>query len=142
MGSIPIPSSKTPNSALKRREKSMSTSSKATKFGWNYRIFARRTILIKAKNDRMRKIVVLDLSTGLPFALEAAETLSMDSVEVEKEYSARFKVYTSQNLEGVDSEFVEFFEVLDVDQPAEDFIKAYWVYPDRIRFELVEVEPL
>jgi hypothetical protein len=29
-----------------------------------------------------------------------------------------------------------------VDQAAEDFIKAYWIYPDRVKLELVEVEPL
>jgi hypothetical protein len=120
----------------------MSTSPKATKRGWNYRISDRRPILTKAKNDRMRKIVALDLSTGLPFVLEAADALSMESVEVEKEYMALFKVYTSQNIKGIDSEFIEFFEVLDVDQAAEDFIKAYWIYPDRVKLELVEVEPL
>jgi hypothetical protein len=42
----------------------------------------------------------------------------------------------------VATDFVEFFEVLDVDQTAEDFIKAYWLYPSYIRFELVEAEPL
>jgi len=39
-------------------------------------------------------------------------------------------------------EYIEFFKVLDVDQIAEDFIKAYWIYPKYIKFELVEVEPL
>ena len=39
-----------------------------------------------------------------------------------------------------DKESHNFFDALDVDQAAEDFIKAYWVYPIKIRFELVEVE--
>jgi len=29
-----------------------------------------------------------------------------------------------------------------VDQSMEDFIKAYWLYPKLIRFELAEAEPL
>jgi hypothetical protein len=45
-------------------------------------------------------------------------------------------------VEGVPADFVDFFEVLDVDQKTEDFIKAYWLYPSYIRFELVEAEPL
>jgi hypothetical protein len=66
----------------------------------------------------------------------------MESLEVEKGYLATLRVYTLKNPMGVKSDFVEFFEVLDVDQSAEDFIRAYWLYPDLIRFELVEVEPL
>ena len=41
---------------------------------------------------------------------------------------------------GVDKDFIDFFEALDVDQNIEDFIKAYWVYPSKIRFELVDIE--
>ncbi len=40
----------------------------------------------------------------------------------------------------VDKDFINFFEALDVDQSIEDFIKAYWIYPSKIRFELVEIE--
>lgn len=43
-------------------------------------------------------------------------------------------------MEGVDADFVDFFEALDVDQDIEDFIKAYWIYPNKMRFELVEIE--
>jgi hypothetical protein len=82
---------------------------------WNYRIIATRPILVKAKNDRMRKAVVIDLPTNLPFAFEISENISTEPIEVEKRFSATLKVYTSKNLEGVESEFVEFFEVLDVD---------------------------
>lgn len=37
---------------------------------------------------------------------------------------------------------MEFFEVLDVDQNFEDFVKAYWMYPNYIAFELTEIEPM
>jgi hypothetical protein len=50
------------------------------------------------------------------------------------------KVYTSKSLYGIDAQFVNFFEALDVDQAMEDFIKAYCVYPSKIRFELAGVE--
>ena len=64
----------------------------------------------------------------------------MESIEVEKEYLATLKVYTLKTVDGVKSDFVEFFEVLDVDRTVEDFINAYWLYPNYIRFELVEIE--
>lgn len=109
---------------------------------WVYRVFDRRTISVRAKNDQVRKIAVVDLVTGLPFALEVPAEFSMDVMEVDKEYFASIKVYTTRKIEGVPKDFVEFFEVLDVDQPMEDFIKAYWLYPKLIKFELVEAEPI
>jgi hypothetical protein len=66
----------------------------------------------------------------------------MGEVEVEKAYMARFKVYTARDAADAAPDYVEFFQVLDVDQAAEDFIKAYWMYPKYIKFELVEAEPL
>ena len=109
---------------------------------WIYRIFDRRTISIKSKNEQVRKIAVVDLLTGLPFGVEVPKNVPLESLEIEKEYLASLKVYTAQNIAGVTSDFVEFFEVLDVDQSIEDFIKAYWLYPKLIRFELAEAEPL
>jgi hypothetical protein len=109
---------------------------------WNYRITATRPILIKAKNDRMRKAVAIDLSVNLPFAIQISEGVPVEAVEVEKRFSATLKVYTSKNAEGAESEYVEFFEVLDVDQRFEDFVKAYWMYPNYITFELSRIEPL
>ena len=50
------------------------------------------------------------------------------------------KIPVKLNIFVSDKEFYNFFDALDVDQAAEDFIKAYWVYPSKIRFELVEVE--
>ena len=66
--------------------------------------------------------------------------ISMQELSVGKEYLANLRVYTSKNLEGVDGDFIDFFEDLDVDQSIEDFIKAYWIYPSKIRFELIDVE--
>ncbi len=109
---------------------------------WVYRIFDRRPVSVKAKNEQVRKIAAIDVSTNLPFAIDVPAEVSLDDVEVEKAYLAALKVYTARNIEGVAPEYNEFFNVLDVDQAIEDFIKAYWVYPKHIRFELVEVEPL
>jgi hypothetical protein len=60
----------------------------------------------------------------------------MADLATDKEYLATLKVYTAKNLQGVDEEFINFFDAVDVDQNIEDFIKAYWVYPNKIRFEL------
>ena len=90
----------------------------------------------------MRKAVAIDLQVNLPFAFEISENVSAEAVEVEKRFSATLKVYTSKTVENVESEFVEFFEVLDVDQSFEDFVKAYWMYPNYITFELTEIAPL
>ncbi len=109
---------------------------------WVYRIFDRRTISVKAKNEQVRKIAAIDLVTNLPFGIEVSKDLQIETLEVEKAYYASLKVHTARNITDVAPEQVEFFEVLDVDQPMEEFIKAYWLYPKLIRFELVEVEPL
>ncbi len=109
---------------------------------WNFRIVNKRPVAVKAKNDKARRISVVDLATNTPFPVEAADSFQLETLEAEKGYMATLKIYTSKKTTGVGKNFVEFFEVLDVDQSAEDFIKAYWLYPDLIRFELVEVEPL
>ena len=107
---------------------------------WNFRVFDKRLVVVKAKNDSAHKVAVLDVVTNLPFAVEVPDTISMQELSVGKEYLANFRVYTSKNLEGVDEDFINFFEALDVDQSIEDFIKAYWIYPSKIRFELIDVE--
>ena len=109
---------------------------------WNYRISASRQITIKAKNANLRKISAIDISTNLPFPLEIPTDIPMESLGVEKGYFITFKVYTVKRAQGVRADFVEFFEVLDIDQMAEDFIKSYWLYPDYIKFEAIEAEPL
>lgn len=107
---------------------------------WNFRIFGKRLIVIKTINESVRKAAVLDVATSLTFAVEVPDAASMRGLSLEKEYVANLKVYTSKNVEGVDADFADFFEALDIDQDMEDFIKAYWIYPDKIRFELVEIE--
>ena len=85
---------------------------------WNYRTIATRPILVKAKNDQMRKAVATDLSADLPFAFEVPENVSVEAVE-----AATLKVYTSKNVEDAEGEFMEFFEILDADQSFENFVK-------------------
>lgn len=118
------------------------TASAEDKFDWVFRIFDRRPISVKAKNEQVRKIAAVDVATNMPFGLDVPPDVPLEQVEVEKAYTARFKVYTARNAADVAPEYVEFFQVLDVDQSAEDFIKAYWMYPKYIKFELVELEPL
>jgi hypothetical protein len=107
---------------------------------WNFRILDKRLIVVKTKNESVHKVAVLDVLTNLTFALEVPDTISMQELNAEKEYLVNLKVYTSKNLKDVDKDFINFFEALDVDQSIEDFIKAYWIYPSKIRFELVDVE--
>ncbi|MBT0160126.1 hypothetical protein G4O51_09090 [Candidatus Bathyarchaeota archaeon A05DMB-2] len=120
----------------------MSTFSSFKGSAWNYRVIATRPILVKDKNDRLRKAVAIDLLSSLPFAFEFSNEISAEAVEVEKQFSATFKIYTSKNVQDVDSALIEFFEVLDVDQNFENFIRAYWIYPTLIIFELTRIEPL
>ena len=121
------------------REKFMSASLDMES-DWNFRILDKRLIVVKTKNESVHKVAVLDVLTNLTFALEVPDTISMQELIAEKEYLTDLKVYTSKNLKGVDKDFINFFEDLDVDQSIEDFIKAYWIYPSKIRFELVDVE--
>ncbi len=82
----------------------------------------------------------MDVQTNLSFALNIPQEYDFDSLQTGKQYYATFKVYTSRDLQGVDGDFTNFFEALDVDQTPEDFIRAYWIYPAKVRFELQEVE--
>ena len=88
----------------------------------------------------MRKAAVLDVSTNLTFPVEVPEMISLEELTVEKEYLLNLKVYTAKNVEGVEKDFINFFEAVDVNQDIEDFIRAYWIYPSKIRFELIDVE--
>jgi hypothetical protein len=107
---------------------------------WNYRKTEQRLVVIKTKNQEVRKAAALDSLISLAFAIEIPENISMENLQLEKEYLAHLNVYTSGNLVGIDAEFINFFDALDVDQKMEDFIKAYWVYPSKIRFELADLE--
>ena len=107
---------------------------------WNFRKTDQRLIVVKTKNENIRKVAVLDILTNLPFAIDIPESINLDNLQSGKEYLARLKVYTSKSLENIDVEFIDFFDIVDVYQAIEDFIKAYWMYPNKIRFELVEFE--
>lgn len=109
---------------------------------WNYRIVASRQIIVKGKNSQVRKISAIDVLTKTPFPLESPRDFPLEKLETEKSYFVTFKVYTLKNAKDIAADFVEFFEAVDVDQSIEDFIKAYWLYPDHIKFELAEAEPL
>jgi len=118
------------------------SASSQNKLDWIYRIFDRRTISIKAKNEEARKIAAIDVLTNLPLSIEVSKDLPLENVEVEKSYFASLKVYTFRNIQGIAPEHVDFLEAVDVDQPMEDFIKAYSIYPKLIKFELVEAEQI
>ena len=61
---------------------------------WNFRIFEKRLVIIKTKNDNARKVAVLDVLTNLMFAVEVPEAISIQELGVEKEYLVNLKVYT------------------------------------------------
>ncbi len=109
---------------------------------WNFRITEQREILVKSKSENAKKVSVIDLATSIPFPLEIPQEFTIDTLELEKVYLITIKIYTLKNIGKVDEKAVEFFEALDVDQSAEDFFKAYWLYPDKIKFVPVEAEPL
>jgi hypothetical protein len=107
---------------------------------WNYRVTDQRLIVVKTKSEKVHKVATIDVLTNVPIAMNVPPEVSIEELQPEKEYLAHFKVYTSKNLDGVDIDFTDFFDAVDIDQSIEDFIKAYWVYPSKIRFELVDVE--
>ncbi len=107
---------------------------------WSFRILEKRLVVVKTKSESARKIAVQDVLTNLMFMVHASEAVDMQKLEANSEYLFNLNVYTSKNVGGVKEDFVNFFEAVDIDQEMEDFIKAYWVYPTKIRFELVEVE--
>jgi len=107
---------------------------------WNFRVFDKRLIIVKTKNENVHKVAVLDVLTNLMFAVEVLNKIAMKELSVDKEYLADLRVYTSKDSAGLNKDFTDFFEALDIDQSIEDFIKAYWIYPSKIRFELEDIE--
>ncbi len=107
---------------------------------WNFRKTEERLVVIKTKEQKVRKAVALDILTNLSFIIEIPENISMENLQAEKEYVIHLEVYTSKSLEGINAEFINFFNSLDIDQSMEDFIKAYGVYPSKIRFKLDRLE--
>jgi hypothetical protein len=108
--------------------------------GFNFRKIDKRLVSLKIKNTPIRKIAVQDIITNLMFAVEVPEPIDMESLKVDNEYLFNLKIETSKKTGDIDKEMLGFFEAVDVEQATEDFIKAYWILPSKIRFELVEVE--
>ncbi len=107
---------------------------------WNYRKIEQRLIVINTINKKVRKAAAIDVLTNLPLTIEIPKNIPMEDLQPKKEYLAQLKLFTSKNPDGIDAEFTNFFDAIDVDQAIEDFIKAYWVYPNKIRFELSGLE--
>ena len=107
---------------------------------WIFRYTSNRLVTVKAKSADVRKVAVLDVRINLMFAVEVPQEINVDRLKIDKDYMLGLKVFTSRDVEGVEGEFVAFFKAGDIDQDIEDFIRAYWVYPAKIRFELFEVE--
>jgi hypothetical protein len=107
---------------------------------FTFRKLDKRLVVVKTKSDAVRKVAVQDIVSNLMFAVEVPTSFDMQSLEVNREYLFTLKVETSKKVGDVDKEFVGFFETIDVEQSTDDFIRAYWIYPTKIRFELVEAE--
>ena len=107
---------------------------------WNFRIFDQRLVILKTKNQTIRKTAVLDILTNIMISMEVPESIEIDELVVGKEYLVHIQVYSLKYTGDVDKEFINFLETVDVNQNIEDFIKAYWVYPGKIRFRLESFE--
>jgi hypothetical protein len=107
---------------------------------WNFRVLDKRLVNVKTKSEGLRKITILDVLTNLMFTVHASEAVDMAQLAPNGEYLFTINVYTSKNVSDVKEDYISFFEAVDIDQEMENFIKAYWVYPTKIRFELIEVE--
>ncbi len=118
----------------------MSASLGSKDIDWNFRIFAQRSVYVKAKNLDLRKVTANDLITNTSMAMTVPQDFPIESVEIEKEYLASLSVYTLKSSKGIDEGYTEFFEVLDVDQSVEDFIKVYGLYPNHVKFVLTQLE--
>jgi len=107
---------------------------------WNYRKTDTRIVVVKAKNLKNHKIVVEDVDTKSPFTLEISANVSAHTIEVGKEYAATIKIFTAKSITDLRKEFIELFQVLDVDQPTEAFLTVACTNSASIRFELAEIE--
>ena len=98
---------------------------------------------MKSINENVNKLAVLDISTNLMFMVEVLENVSATSIQqltAGREYLFNIRILTSKVLGDIKADAISFFEALDIEQSTEDFIKAYWLYPSKIRFQLVEAE--
>ncbi|MFA5572226.1 MAG: hypothetical protein WDA42_03890 [Candidatus Bathyarchaeia archaeon] len=110
---------------------------------WNFRRIDKRLVVVKSINENVHKLAVLDISTNLMFMVEVLENVSATSIQqltAGREYLFNIRILTSKVLGDIKADAISFFEALDIEQSTEDFIKAYWLYPSKIRFQLVEAE--
>jgi hypothetical protein len=110
---------------------------------WNFRVLEKRLVVVKTKAENIGKVAVLDVTTNLMFTLEVKENVSVTPIShltAGKEYLFNIRVLTSKNLDDVKEDAISFFEAVDIEQSMDDFIKVYWLYPSKIRFQLVEAE--
>lgn len=119
----------------------MSTIMNVNNISWSYRKLDERLVRMKATNIHDRTAVAVDVLTNISITINVPKEIPLEGLEPEKEYYANLEVYTSKNLKEIGVDFIEFFEEVDVDQNMGDFIKAYLLYPDKIRFEAVTIEP-
>ncbi len=98
--------------------------------------------MVKGINADVRKISVVDTKTNTPFPMVVPEDYLLERLEFQKTYFASFKVYTLKDVKDVGADFVDFFTAVDIDQSIEDFLKAYWLFPNYIKFELTEIETM
>jgi hypothetical protein len=110
---------------------------------WNFRALEKRLVVVKTKNENIGKVAVLDASTNLMVTVEVSQKVSatpITQLTAGKEYLFNIRVLTSKNLDDVKADAISFFEAVDIEQSMDDFIKAYWLYPSKIRFQLTEAE--
>lgn len=109
---------------------------------WNFRKQDKRLVTVKTKAEHIRKVAVVDELTNIMFMVEvpADSSTPLEQLELGKEYLFNLKVLTSKNLNDVKPDAINFFQAIDIDQPIEDFIQAYWLYPTKVRFQLTETE--
>lgn len=111
--------------------------------GWNFRTLEKRLVVVKSKAENVGKIAVQDVLTNLMFTVEVHKDVSampITELSAGKEYLLNLKVLTSKNLDDVKADAISFFQAVDIEQSMDDYIKAYWLYPSKIRFQLVEAE--
>jgi hypothetical protein len=110
---------------------------------WNFRVLEKRLVVVKTIAENIGKVAVLDVSSNVMFTVEVKENVSatpISQLTAGKEYLFNIRVLTSKNLDDVKEDAISFFEAVDIEQSMDDFIKAYWLYPSKIRFQLVEAE--
>jgi hypothetical protein len=112
--------------------------------GWNFRAQSKNVWQqSRARLKRSGKIAVQDTLTNLMFTVEVQKDISATPIaelSAGKQYLLNLRVITSQNLNDVKADAISFFQAVDIEQSIEDYIKAYWLFPSKIRFQLVEAE--